>query len=217
MKLFPTRVLASLAGYRLGYSPQLPYPWPWTTLVGLGILLTSTVLLTCLNIPLSAYEVVQELTYFPNASLPELPMSNLIPSFLRDDKVSFAPQTWSVGDTFHLNNSILQLTIVGASDQADGMEPVTSFSYSNVPFSENCDVTNVTISVVRTIDTQSSVPFQYFACDASASITCNLPTRVVLTATLPELGFASSVGSVGGILTQVSDYAVDLQTAFYVE
>ncbi|KAF8179392.1 hypothetical protein K438DRAFT_1769094 [Mycena galopus ATCC 62051] len=217
MKLFSPSVFASLGGYRLGYSPQLPYPWPWTTLVGLGILLTSTVLLTCVNIPLSAYDVVQEFTYFPNATLTELPMSNLIPSFLRDNTGSFAAQTWSVGDTFHLNNSIFQFTIASALDPIDRMEPVTSFSYSNVPFSENCDVTNVTISVERTIDNQSSVPFQYFSCDASAYITCSLPTRVALTATLPNLNDASSIGATGDILTQVNDYSMDMQVAFYVD
>ncbi|KAJ6483181.1 hypothetical protein C8R45DRAFT_1075493 [Mycena sanguinolenta] len=217
MKLFSPRVFASLHIYRLGYSPQLPYPWPWTTLVGLVILLTSTVLLTCVNIPLSAYDVVQELTYFPNATLTELPMSNLIPSFLRDNTVSFAPQTWSVGDTFHLNNSIFQFTIASAFDPMDDMEPVTSFSYSNVPFSGNCDVTNITLSVVRTIDIQSTVPFQYFSCDASAYITCSLPTHVALIATLPDLGYASSIEAAGGILTQMSDYAVDLQVTLYVD
>ncbi|KAF7351698.1 hypothetical protein MSAN_01602800 [Mycena sanguinolenta] len=214
----PPRFLASVAGYRLGYSPQRVYPWPWTTPVGLGILLMSTVLLTCVNIPLTAYDVVQELTYFPNSTLPKLPMSNIFPSFLRESSVSsFAPQTWSVGDTFRLNSSIFQFTIASAFDQADNMTPVNSFSYSNVVFSENCDVTNITVSVQRTVDTQSPLPFQYYACDASAYITCNLPTRVGLTATLPDLGYASPLADAGGILKQTSDYGLDLQVALYID
>ncbi|KAJ6457977.1 hypothetical protein C8R45DRAFT_561932 [Mycena sanguinolenta] len=187
------------------------YPWPWTTPVGLAIVLTSAVVLTCVNIPLSAYDVVQELTYFPNATLAELPMSNIIPSFLRESSVSsFAPQTWSVGDTFRLNSSIFQFTIANALDQTDNMAPVNSFSYSNVAFSENCDVTNITVSVQRTVDTQSPDAFQYYACDASASITCNLPTLVQLTATLLDLGYASPLVDDGGILKQTSDYGLDL-------
>jgi hypothetical protein len=59
------RPLASLADYRLGYSPQrreyyiartactphigTAYPWRWATPVGLFILLTSSALLACLN------------------------------------------------------------------------------------------------------------------------------------------------------------------------
>ncbi|KAJ6453530.1 hypothetical protein C8R45DRAFT_945069 [Mycena sanguinolenta] len=198
MKLLSPRVLASLDGYRLGYSPQQLF-------------------LTCVNFPLSAYEVVQEITYFPNATLNELPMSNLIPSFLRDTTVSFAPQTWSVGDTFRLNNSIFQFIIASAFDPVDDMEPVNSFSYSNVAFSENCDVTNVTVNVKRTVDTQSPEPFQYYICDASAYVTCNLPTLVELTATLPDsLGFASTLQGDGEILTQVNHYGLDLQAALYV-
>ncbi|KAJ6457989.1 hypothetical protein C8R45DRAFT_562134 [Mycena sanguinolenta] len=210
----PPRFLASIAGYRLGYSPQRAYPWPWTTPVGLAILLTSTVVLTLVNIPLSAYDIVQELTYFPNATLPELPMTNMIPSFLRESSVSsFTPQTWTVGETFRLNSSIFQLTVVNALDQTDNMTAVNSFSYSNVAFSENCDVTNITLSVQRAVDAQSSQAFQYYACDASASITCNLPTLVQLTATLPDLGYASSLMDAGGIMKQASGYGLDLDTA----
>ncbi|KAJ7660670.1 hypothetical protein DFH06DRAFT_1192956, partial [Mycena polygramma] len=97
--------LATLTSYRFGYSPQRPYPWRWSTPLALIILLTSTALLTCLNIPLSAYETVQEFTYFPNATLPKLPMSSMIPSFLRGPTAVFAPQTLHVGDSFRLNNS----------------------------------------------------------------------------------------------------------------
>ncbi|KAJ7259934.1 hypothetical protein B0H12DRAFT_1108033 [Mycena haematopus] len=217
MKLLPPRFLTSIAGYRLGYSPQRAYPWRWATPVGLGVVLTSTALLTCVNIPLAAYDVVQELTYFPNATLADLPMSNLIPSFLRDRTVSFAPQTWSIGDTFRLNNSIFQFTIASAFDPVDNMKPVNSFSYSNVGFSDNCDVTNITISVQRAVDTQSPLPYQYYSCDASAYITCNLPTRVELTATLPDLGYASPIADDGLILRQMSDYGIDLQVSLYID
>ncbi|KAF7372770.1 hypothetical protein MSAN_00482700 [Mycena sanguinolenta] len=151
------------------------------------------------HVPLSAYEVVQELTYFPNATLADLPMSHLVPTFLRESGTAFAPQTLSVGDTFHLNNSVFQFTIAGAFDPK-----IVMWS------------TNVTMSVQRTIDQQAPAPYQYFACSASAYITCNLPTRVTLTASLPDLGFASAFANGGGILQQVSDYALDLQVALYV-
>ncbi|KAJ6484924.1 hypothetical protein C8R45DRAFT_1147981 [Mycena sanguinolenta] len=210
--------LTSIAGYRLGYGLQRAYPWPWTTPVALAILLTSTVVLTLVNIPLSAYDLVQELTYFPNATLSKLPMTNMIPSFLRESSVSsFTPQTWTVGDTFRLNSSIFQLTVASALDQTNNMTPVNSFSYSNVAFSENCDVTSITVSVQRTVDTQSTTPYQYYACDASGYITCNLPTRVELTATLPGLGYGSSIAHDGDIMQQMTAYALDLQVALYVD
>ncbi|KAJ7601891.1 hypothetical protein DFH06DRAFT_1399897 [Mycena polygramma] len=123
--------LTSLADFRIGYSPQRPYPWRWTTPLALFILFASTGLLTCLNIPLSAYETVQESTYFPNATVPALPMSNMIPSFLHDDAATFAPQTLHVGDTSGLNNSQFSFTI-----------------YYNNPFA--CDLVNMTASVRRT-------------------------------------------------------------------
>ncbi|KAF7364647.1 hypothetical protein MVEN_00334100 [Mycena venus] len=82
---------AFITDYRIGYSPQRPYPWRWTTPLALFILFASAALLTCLNIPLSAYEIVQEFTYYPNATLAALPMSSMIPSFLHAPKATFAP------------------------------------------------------------------------------------------------------------------------------
>ncbi|KAJ7660843.1 hypothetical protein DFH06DRAFT_1400225 [Mycena polygramma] len=143
--------LSFLADYRIGYSPQRPYPWRWTTPLALCLLLTSTVLLACLNIPLSAYDMVQESTYFPNNSVPALPMSNIIPPFLRASDATFAPQTLHVGDTFRLNNSLFSYTIVSAFDAVDNRKPVSSFPYYNNPFSNNCDVTNISATVNRSL------------------------------------------------------------------
>ncbi|KAJ6456282.1 hypothetical protein C8R47DRAFT_1227923 [Mycena vitilis] len=164
---------AALKSYRLGYSPQRPYPWRWTTPLALSVLLTIAAFLTCLNVPLSAYETVQESTYFPNATLPALPMSNIIPSFLRSRGATFAPQTLHVGDTFRLNNSIWIYTIVNAFDGTDNRsKPVTSFPYFNNPFSDSCDVTNFTVKVTWGSDLQSTV---------TGLITCTQPTVFQMT------------------------------------
>ncbi|KAJ7613310.1 hypothetical protein DFH06DRAFT_1344777 [Mycena polygramma] len=136
--------LTVITNYRLGYSPQRPYPWRWTTPLALLILLTITVFLTCLNIPLSAYETVQESTYFPNATIPAVPMSNMIPPFLQGPDLTFTPQTLNVGDTYRLNNSDWSYTIVSAFDGTDNQIPIASFPYFNNPFSDSCDVTNIT-------------------------------------------------------------------------
>ncbi|KAJ7643075.1 hypothetical protein DFH06DRAFT_1477283 [Mycena polygramma] len=165
--------LAAITNYRLGYSPQRPYPWRWTTPLALFILLTITALLACLNIPLSAYETVQESTYFPNATIPALPMSNMIPSFLRSPGATFAPQTLHVGDTFQLNNSLWSYTIVNAFDGTDDRNPVSSFPYFNNPISDSCDVTNITVEF-------GSHP-GYDTSAVTALVTCTQPTVFQMT------------------------------------
>ncbi|KAJ7192779.1 hypothetical protein GGX14DRAFT_593794 [Mycena pura] len=139
------------------------YPWRWTTPLALFVLLTSTALLTCVNIPLSAYETVQESTYFPNATLPALLMSNIIPPFLRAPTATFSPQTLHVGDTFRLKNSVFSYTIVSAFDAVDNKTPVASFPYYNNPY-DSCDV-SVELPV------HSSLP-DYL----QAFVTCTRPT-----------------------------------------
>ncbi|KAJ7623861.1 hypothetical protein DFH06DRAFT_1340184 [Mycena polygramma] len=199
--------LAFLTDYRIGYSPQRPYPWRWTTPLALFILLTSTVLLTCVNIPLSAYEIVQEFTYFPNATVAPLPMSNIIPSFLRAPTADFSPQTLHVGDIFRLNDSLFSYTIVSAFDAANTRKQVTSFPYYNNPFSVNCDVTNMTASVNRTLG-DSVVPYQYFGYMVSGYVTCSGPTVFAMTWGLPMMDD-------GLFSPQSDDFGEDLRTALY--
>ncbi|KAJ6456291.1 hypothetical protein C8R47DRAFT_1328761 [Mycena vitilis] len=161
--------LAALISYRLGYSPQRPYPWRWTTPLALSILLTVTIFFTCLNVSLSAYETVQGPTYFPNATLPALPMSNLIPPFLRAPAATFTPQTLHVGDTFRINNSLFSYTIVSAFDGADSNTPILSFPYFNNPFSDGCDVLHITAGV-------SPHEFGMFVTKVSGLVNCTQPT-----------------------------------------
>ncbi|KAJ7166239.1 hypothetical protein C8R46DRAFT_1219987 [Mycena filopes] len=58
--------LLKMTSYRLGYTLQRSYPWRWATPANLGVFLLISVFLALVNIPLSAYEVVQESTYRPN-------------------------------------------------------------------------------------------------------------------------------------------------------
>ncbi|KAJ7643054.1 hypothetical protein DFH06DRAFT_1333845 [Mycena polygramma] len=167
--------LAAVASYRLGYSPQRPYPWRWTTPLALFMLLAITAVLTCLNIPLSAYETVQEFTYFPNATIPALPMSNMIPSFLRSPGATFAPQALHVGDTFRLNNSLWTYTIVNAFDGTDSRKPVSSVPYFNNPF-DSCDVTNITVEFGFSPELSDIV-----STEVTGLVTCTQPTVFQMT------------------------------------
>ncbi|KAJ7649401.1 hypothetical protein DFH06DRAFT_1475795 [Mycena polygramma] len=199
--------LSFLADYRIGYSPQRPYPWRWTTPLALCLLLTSTVLLACLNIPLSAYDMVQESTYFPNNSVPALPMSNIIPPFLRASDATFAPQTLHVGDTFRLNNSLFSYTIVSAFDAVDNRKPVSSFPYYNNPFSNNCDVTNISATVNRSL-AGSVNPSEQYETTASGFVTCTRPTVFQMTWSLPMMNdhlFFPLVGLFGNDLSWALD------------
>ncbi|KAF7354514.1 hypothetical protein MVEN_01140800 [Mycena venus] len=88
-------LLASIVNYRLGYSPTRPYAWRWTTPIAFGVFIVATIILTLINVPLSAYTIVTEATFTPNASLPALPLSGLVPSILQESSYSgsFSPQT----------------------------------------------------------------------------------------------------------------------------
>ncbi|KAJ7184914.1 hypothetical protein C8R46DRAFT_1026746 [Mycena filopes] len=140
--MFPVQnVFSLLSSYRLGYTLQRPYPWRWATpSIVVGFLVMSA-FLTLLNIPLAAYEIVQEATYRPNDTLPPLLFSSLVPGLLQSPETSFAPQILTVGETLVVNGSIFNFTIAGAWDE--NKSPVMSFSYYNNPFSDGCDITRV--------------------------------------------------------------------------
>ncbi|KAK6974064.1 hypothetical protein R3P38DRAFT_2812253 [Favolaschia claudopus] len=103
-------------------------------------MLTAAILFILVNIPLSAYETVQESTYFPNSSVPAPPLSALVPSSLRLSTNQFSPQHLDVGQSFRLNNSALSYNITNAFDSVENERQVTSFPYYNNPFSQGCDV-----------------------------------------------------------------------------
>ncbi|KAJ6490875.1 hypothetical protein C8R45DRAFT_991061 [Mycena sanguinolenta] len=126
--------------FRLGYAEQRPYPWKWTTPIVLCFFFLISPLLAALNVPLSAYNVVQEVTYRPNDTLPPLPLSPLLPWIVQNPSDSFTPQVLTIGDLIVLNGSIFNYTLVQAFDGPHKATSVSSFSYYNNPFSDNCDV-----------------------------------------------------------------------------
>jgi hypothetical protein len=93
-------------------------------------------------VPPSAYTIVTEATHTPNASLPALSLSGLVPSILQESSYSgsFSPQTLSTGQSIRPNGSIYSYNIVGAYNGFDTSQPVSSFSYYNNPLSDSCDV-----------------------------------------------------------------------------
>ncbi|KAJ7655533.1 hypothetical protein B0H17DRAFT_1146370 [Mycena rosella] len=145
MSLFQ-RLSREIGSFRLGYSPQRPYPWRWTTPVVLGAFILLAVALAVVNVPLSAYEMDQESTFRPNDTLPPLPFSSLIPEILQHPTGAFSPQILTVGDTIQLNNSIFKFIITAAFNELDNTQPVSSFSYYNNPFSGGCDVVRTDFS-----------------------------------------------------------------------
>ncbi|KAF8162191.1 hypothetical protein K438DRAFT_1858948 [Mycena galopus ATCC 62051] len=164
---------AFVTNYRIGYTLQRPYPWRWTTPIAMFVLFASIPLLACLNVPLSAYETIQEFTYFPNSTLPALPMSNIIPAFLHASTATFSPVNLNMGQTFRLNNSVFAYTITSAFDAVDNGRPVISFPYSNTPFSSNCDVTSITATVSMNL---GEFNYEYYSSAISGSVTCTSPT-----------------------------------------
>ncbi|KAJ7801697.1 hypothetical protein B0H14DRAFT_3884955 [Mycena olivaceomarginata] len=135
------RVYKQIVSYKLGYSPQRPYPWRWTTPVSLSVFLLLASVLAVINVPLSAYELNQESTFHPNDTLSPLPFYHLIPKILQHPTDSFTPQILTIGDTIKLNRSLFEYTIFGAFDRSDKpTQRPSAFSYYNNPFSDGCDI-----------------------------------------------------------------------------
>ncbi|KAJ7795192.1 hypothetical protein B0H14DRAFT_3888418, partial [Mycena olivaceomarginata] len=165
------RRFGELLSYRLGYSPQRPYPWRWTTPVVLGIFLLLSAFLAALNVPLSAYITLLESTYRPNDTLPPLPLSYMTPAILQNPTDGFAPQILRVGDTVQLNNSVFKFTVAEAFNVFDKTQPVSSFSYYNNPCSDGCDITNMTATYALA---GSSL-------ELTVAVDCHIPTLFTLT------------------------------------
>ncbi|KAJ7487089.1 hypothetical protein FB451DRAFT_1554181 [Mycena latifolia] len=135
------RAYDQIVSYRLGYSPQCPYPWRWTTPISLSVFLLLASVLAVINVPLSAYELNQESTFRPNDTLSPLPFYNLIPKILQHPTDSFTPQILTIGDRIKLNQSLFEFTIFAAFDRPDNATQTPSaFLYYNNPFSDGCDV-----------------------------------------------------------------------------
>ncbi|KAF7360886.1 hypothetical protein MSAN_01118300 [Mycena sanguinolenta] len=114
-----------------------------------------TPFLAIVNVPLSAYSIVQEPTYRPNDTLPAVFLGNLVPSVLQNPADSFSPQLLSVGDTLVLDDSVFSYTISQAFDAANTSQPVSGLYYNN-PLPDGCDVTNLVIHVQLNYDTTIS-------------------------------------------------------------
>ncbi|KAK6984862.1 hypothetical protein R3P38DRAFT_340512 [Favolaschia claudopus] len=172
----------AFTSFRFGYSPwpQQPYPGRWTTPLIILFFAFLTSGLVCINIPLSAYEFIQELTYHPNDTIPALPLSDWLPSFLQIPKVSFTPQVLPVGSTIALNGSMFSFKILDAvNSNSNENEPVSTFAYSNNPFSDVCDVINMTLSYEASA-TKSGTSFDIGIPSAqiSAAVLCHTPQTI---------------------------------------
>ncbi|KAF7367722.1 hypothetical protein MSAN_00836000 [Mycena sanguinolenta] len=138
------RVYRQIASYKLGYSPQRPYPWRWTTPISFSVFLVVAGALAVINVPLSAYELNQVSTFRPNDTLPSLPFYNLIPKILQHSTDSFTPHILTMGDTITLNLSLFDWTIWRVFDQSDNpTQTPSAFSYYNNPFSDGCDIASI--------------------------------------------------------------------------
>ncbi|KAF8881376.1 hypothetical protein CPB85DRAFT_421177 [Mucidula mucida] len=138
MRLPFNRIIRKVTKYRLGYNVQRDYPGHWTTPVVLFVYMALATFLALMNIPLTAYDTVQEYTYTPNATILPLPFSYLVPTFLRSRLPDFSPRTLRVGDILYLNESIEEYNVTSAD--------VDSFLFYNNPLT-SCDVQDMTMQI----------------------------------------------------------------------
>ncbi|KAF7336508.1 hypothetical protein MSAN_02305500 [Mycena sanguinolenta] len=163
-----------IKSFRLGYNEEQPYPWRWTTPVVLCAFLLISPFLALVNVPLSAYNIIQEFTYHPNDTLPAVFLANIIPSVLQNPTDSFTPHILNVGDRIALNNYIFKYTI---SQAFDGVNPVPAFPYYNNPFSDSCDVANITVQSL--LEKTSGVWDSEI--EFSGTVVCSMPNLFHLT------------------------------------
>ncbi|KAJ6528242.1 hypothetical protein DFH09DRAFT_1413694 [Mycena vulgaris] len=167
------RVYRQIVSYKLGYSPQRPYPWRWTTPISLSVFLFLASVLAVINVPLSAYELHQESTFRPNDTLPPLPFYNLIPKILQHPTDTFMPQILTVGDKIKLNRSLFEYTIFAAFDRNENPTQTTpAFSYYNNPFSDGCDVIRMSAGI--TLDSEDQ------QVQLTIVVSCSRPTSFVM-------------------------------------
>ncbi|KAF7343550.1 hypothetical protein MSAN_01975500 [Mycena sanguinolenta] len=202
-------IFREMKSFRLGYSEERPYPWRWTTPVVLCAFFLISPFLALVNIPLSAYNIVQEFTYQPNNTLPTIFLGNLVPSVLQNPTDNFTPQLFSVGETIVLDDNIFNYTISQAFDGVDTSKPVSTFPYYNNPLSDGCDVANITIQVQLTEDTVESGWLSEV--QASGIVVCYVPTLFYLTWSGLPLGAEISTD----IRDMPSLMSMDIANIFY--
>ncbi|KAJ6483185.1 hypothetical protein C8R45DRAFT_1148969 [Mycena sanguinolenta] len=177
----PMKILNEITSFRLGYTEERPYPWRWTTPIVLCAFLFISPFLAVVNVPLSAYNIVQEFTYRPNDSLPAVFLGNLVPSVLQSSTDSFSPQILNIGEPIILDEHIFNYTVAQAFDGVDTSKPVSAFPYYNNPLSDSCDATNITVQLLLTdniVDGHHSWESDY---QISGTVACSVPSLFYLT------------------------------------
>ncbi|KAF7343502.1 hypothetical protein MSAN_01970400 [Mycena sanguinolenta] len=173
---FMKRILRAVKSFRLGYTEDRPYPWRWTTPIVLCAFFLISPFLALLNVPLSAYNIVQEFTYWPNGTLPSIFLGGLIPSILQDPTdTGFTPQLLSIGDKIALDNYIYNYTIAQAFNGVNTTTPVSAFPYYNNPLSDGCDAA-IQLALVQDTDKAWDITVQ-----VSGNVACNIPSLFYLT------------------------------------
>ncbi|KAJ6484782.1 hypothetical protein C8R45DRAFT_1147770 [Mycena sanguinolenta] len=148
------QIFNEIKSFRLGYTEERPYPWRWTTPIMLCAFLLISPFLALVNVPLSAYNIVQEFTYQPNDTLPSVLLGNLVPSILQNPTPDFTPQLLSIRDAIRLDEYIFNYIIAQAFDGANATNLVSAFPYYNNPLSDSCDVANITVQFTLTENTE---------------------------------------------------------------
>ncbi|KAF7336490.1 hypothetical protein MSAN_02303700 [Mycena sanguinolenta] len=176
-------IFSEIKSFRLGYTEERPYPWRWTTPIVLCAFLFISPFLALVNVPLSAYNIVQEFTYLPNDTLPAVFLGNLVPSALQNSADSFTPQILSLGYTIMLDNYIFNYTIAQAFDGVDTSKSVSAFPYYNNRLSDSCDMANITIQLLLTYE-----PGLGWTSDVQVggTVACSIPSIFYLTWRLPS-------------------------------
>ncbi|KAF7336504.1 hypothetical protein MSAN_02305100 [Mycena sanguinolenta] len=172
-------ILNEIKSFRLGYTEEQPYPWRWTSPVVLCAFLLISPFLALVNVPLSAYNIIQEFTYHPNNTRPAVFLANIVPSVLQNPTDSFTPHLLNVGDPIALDHYIFNYTISQALDGVDKTNPVPAFPYFNNPFSDGCDVANTTVQLLfRDLPDDG---WSLTQVQVSGTVACYLPTPFYLT------------------------------------
>ncbi|KAJ7016753.1 hypothetical protein C8F04DRAFT_1280653 [Mycena alexandri] len=151
-------LLKVISTFRLGYNPQNPYPWRWTTPIVLCTFMILSALLAVIN-------------------------SKSTPVPLDQNSIIL-----HVGDTVRLNDSDFKFTIIEAFDAVNRSLPVPSFSYYNNPFSDGCDITQMSVTLLWKIaeNSTSTSPVTM-----TGVVTCRIPTLFTLTSSAEVCGASS--------------------------
>ncbi|KAK6981534.1 hypothetical protein R3P38DRAFT_3459982 [Favolaschia claudopus] len=135
---------------------------------------------SCISWPLD--DTDNHLSVCSSYSLDCMHKCRWLPSLFQPPTISFQPQVLTVGDTFNLNNSLANFTLTGVYDRMNGGTPVSTFSYFNNPFSDGCDISNMSIYYDGQFSPMVIITMTPFSAKLSAQINCDFPvTRLTMT------------------------------------